>query len=306
MTIAHSHRLALSGLDGSNVLGFLAALGATRILSQTAPAEEIKLSWDRESAWRPVISSVSEWTSESLVEKLQQGLVSEGRRLALNLDDNLKVSPDKFRKYSVDAQNNAQVTGDRQWSDFVVAFGCDQIFEEDIIGDTALRTMSGAGHQHFLKSMRDLCENTTATQLHHALFEPWSYLDPAPSMRWDPNDDRRYALRWKEPSGDPSKTVRGANRLAIEALPFFPTAPVKGSLQTTGFKGKGMRGTYFIWPIWTPSISADVIKSVLSLGELQAQELDRRKLASRGIVEVFQSQRLTIGKFRNFTPSSPV
>ena len=70
-----------------------------------------------------------------------------------------------------------------------------------------------------------LSEHTSREDLRLALFAPWRYLDEKPTMRWDPMDDRRYALRAGNPSKAPLRTVRGANRLAIEALTFLPTVP---------------------------------------------------------------------------------
>lgn len=134
---------------------------------------------------------------------------------------------------------------------------------------------------------------------------PYSSDEEKPSRRWDTADDRRYALRWNEPSGDPIRTVRGANRLAVEALPLMPTMPVNGRLETTGFKGTGARNTFWTWPIWTTPLVLDAVRSVLALRELQLDPLPRADLAARRIAEVYRSQRLTIRKFRNFAPAQP-
>ena len=77
--------------------------------------------------------------------------------------------------------------------------------------DTAFRTMSGAGHQHFLGFMRELAVHTTADQLRRALLSRWDYADSRPSLRWDPADYRPHALRADDPSTDPIKTMRGAD-----------------------------------------------------------------------------------------------
>jgi hypothetical protein len=174
------------------------------------------------------------------------------------------------------------------------------------VKDTAFRTMSGAGHQHFLKFMAELARVTTAPQLEAALFAAWRYKEQKLSMRWDPGDDRRYALRWDDPSGDVILTVRGANRLAIEGLPLFPVAPVGGGLETTGFGSPIGRAVYWTWPIWEPPLPLDTVRSVLALDTLQDARPDRRELAARGIAEVFRCERITIGKFRNFTPAQAV
>ncbi|NOX55809.1 MAG: hypothetical protein GXP27_15485 [Planctomycetes bacterium] len=298
--------LELSGLNGSNLLAFLAAVGTLRSLSTAWPEEPVRMYWKRKAGWCPVIVTEQPLDEETLVATLHRRLRTMHDHPALAVDDNLKIPPDRFRQYAAEACDQAHRTGDRTWADFVAAFGCDVIAQDKVIQDTAFRTMSGAGHQHFLKTMRELIEVTEPEHLRKALFQPWTYDDGRPSLRWDPEDDRRYALRWNEPSGDPIRTVRGANRLAIEALPLFPTAPVRSSLETTGFRTGGSRDTFFTWPIWSCAIPIDVVRTLLAIKELQQDDPDRRRLLAHGVVEVYRCQRLTIGKYRNFAPARTV
>jgi hypothetical protein len=113
-------------------------------------------------------------------------------------------------------------------------------------------------------------------------------------------------LRWKNPSQDASTTVRGANRLAVEGIPLFPTIGVNGRLETTGFTGHKSHDTFWSWPIWEPPISLETCRSVLSLKELTADFPNPAELRARGITVVYRSQRITVGKFRNFTPARTV
>ncbi len=299
-------QITLIGLVGSNPLAFLAAVGTLRTLATAWPDRNVRMFWKRQAGWTPVLAADCDLDEESLIAALHQQLRGMQDHPALSVDDNLKLPPDRFRRYAADAVEHAQATGDRTWADFVAAFGCDALAEDKVIQDTAFRTMSGAGHQHFLKTMRELVEVTEPDHLAKALFQPWTYEDDRPSLRWDPEDDRRYALRWNEPSGDPIRTVRGANRLAIEALPLFPTAPVGSSLETTGFQTGGSRETFLTWPIWETPASVDVVRTLLAMHELQTERPDRRVLLAQGIVEVYRCQRLTIGKYRNFGPAAPV
>jgi hypothetical protein len=64
---------------------------------------------------------------------------------------------------------------------------------------------------------RDL-QSQVSSELHEALFEPWTRQDPTPAFRWDPAEDVRYALRADDPSGQKSTTQHGANRLAALGL----------------------------------------------------------------------------------------
>ncbi len=119
--------------------------------------------------------------------------------------------------------------------------------------------------------MNLLAKETAPAQLREALFGPWRYRDSSPTMRWDAEDDRRYALRWDEPSKDPVRTVRGANLLAIAALPFFPVFPTSSTtVATTGLSGPGSRGTFVTWPIWTGWLGLDAVRSSLGLNNFRA------------------------------------
>lgn len=295
--------LTLEGLDGGNPLAFLAALGTLRSLSLAWPDGDVRMHWTlTRGAYRPSLGLPEGVDEHSLLTALleQLRLLTDNPALAFAKD--LAVPQEVFRHAAcrayreVDAENRTE-------ADFIAAFACDALTDTKtgIVQDTAWRTMSGAGHQHFLGFMRALAAETTLEQLRVALFAPWTYCDPPPSLRWDPVDDRRYALRWNEPSGDPIRTVRGANALAIQGLPLFATQPQGTTLATTGFSRIPRQGIFFTWPIWEASLPVSVVRSLLALRELQNDTLPRRRLSALGIVEVYRSQRITQGKYRNFT-----
>lgn len=299
--------IVLIGLDGGNPLAFLAALGTLRALKSAWPHDPPKIAWKQsESNWRPEMVFAKTPSKAEMLAALDTELRAMNNHAAFTFAKDLNVFRKDFRSFAKDASVRAARERDLRDADFAAAFACDGIAsEKDQVEDTAFRTMSGAGHQHFLESMDLLAKGTTPEHLSAALFSPWGYADPRPSMRWDPGDDRRYALRWDEPSGDPVRTVRGANRLAVEALPLFPVAPVDGRLATTGFTGTNSQNTFLTWPIWTGAIGLDTVRSLLALEELQAVSPDRAKLVAIGIAEIYRSRRITVGKYRNFTPAQP-
>lgn len=313
--------IVLSGLNGSNPLAFLAALGTLRTCVTMYPDSEFRMGWDViEGAWRPRLScrghdvdknSLCDAMADWLAAPLQCDLLEA-------IGDNLTLHPARFRELARQAYQSGTHLGNglRTSLDFLAAFGSDATYQShskdrSLIQDTALRTMSGAGHQHFIKFMREIIANTTAEHLHATLFEPWSYRDEGRGMnlRWDPLDDRRYAMRWKNPSSDPAVTMRGANRLAIEGLPLFPTAPMGNDLETTGFKSISKRGTFWTWPIWKPAITLASVRSLLQHPAWQpgqAEPADEDLLGKLGVATLFRSQRITVGKFRNFTPAKSI
>jgi hypothetical protein len=289
-------------------LAFLTALGALRSLSLAWPDADVRLHWGlADGTLRPILTPPAGVDEEGLLAALIEQLRGLSDNPALTFTNDLAVQQDALRKAASYAHEQASAHS-HVAADFIAAFACDALADakSGIVLDTAWRTMSGAGHQHFLGFMRTLAAETTVEQLRGALFASWSYSDPPPSLRWDPMDDRRYALRWDEPSGDPIRTVRGANALAIQGLPLFPTQPRDGTLETTGFYRVPRKGVFFTWPIWEDPLPLDVVRSLLALRELQAESPAPQRLRALGVVEVFRSQRITQGKYRNFTYGVPV
>ena len=306
--------LPLGGLSADNPLGYLAALGVLRTATLAAPETQFELSWEIESGhWQPHLHCSTDLGRPTLIDLLYKQLKDSGNLTSLNLGDDLTIDTKEYRRAMIDCQFSASPQ-DRRNADFLVAFGSD-IIESQVngkptgqIADTDFRTMSGAGHQHFLKTMRTFIKDTEADHLDKAIFESWVYDDAlrGHSMRWDPVDDIRYALRWNNPSGDSDRNIRGSvwggNRLAIEALPLFPTQPYRHKLRTTGFN----HATELSWPVWSPPIGLSEIRSLLALAQLQEDQPSRTELSALGITEVFRSNRITQGKYRNFVSSKPV
>lgn len=300
----------LRGLDAANPLAYLAAMGVLRVLSATVPRhiERPRMAWQVEAgAWRPWMTGVPAADTHSFAFKIDAACRELKTEQAIPPSDDLNVPTKDYRAFAR-AAADAAIARLPVPAEFAAALACDAPENDDgSVQDTALRTMSGAGHQHFLKTMRNLVSDTTPDHIHKALFQVWDHDDPMRNMslRWDPSDDNRYALRWSDPSGDPSRQVRGAmwgaNRLAIEALPLLPVMPTSGQLETVGFRTAGARGTFWTWPVWEPPLDIDTVRSLLALAELQQDVLARSALQARGVGEVFRSQRLTVGKFRNFT-----
>ena len=300
-----THSLLLSGLDGGNPLGFLAAIGTLRVATLADKSATWLLGWlECGGIWTPFLACSSVISQNGLTELLMSAM-NRNDNQAFKIADNLNMDPKDFRAKAQEACQSA-TPHDRNYADFVASFGSESVVARDnTIQDTAFRTMSGVGNQHFLKFMRELAKKTKSQHLRTSLFEQWRYSDKRPSLRWDPMDDRRYALRWDKPVSGTVRTMRGANRLAVEALPLFPTAHKGAKLHTTGFL-LHRRNTFLTWPIWEAPLNVDVVRSLLSLSQLQSTQPDRSILQSIGVKEVYRSQRITADRYRNFTTSFSV
>ncbi len=115
------------------------------------------------------------------------------------------------------------------------------------------------------------------------------------------------------PSGDPTRKryggMLGANRLALEAWPLFPSfpaIPIGERMSTRGFKGNRANNTFLTWPLWRSRLGVDSVTSLLSLDHLQGDETKGDLVAQYGVSGVFRLQRILIGKTPNFTTARAI
>jgi hypothetical protein len=193
---------------------------------------------------------------------------------------------------------------DRETLDLLAAFGSDACREErsDAIVPTPFCFIRGSGQQFFLDTVRQLMEQVTPERVRQTLFEPWAYRDQTLSMRWDPIEDRRYALMDRDPtaSDNKSRTVWMANLLAYRGLTLFPCAPGRRGLATTAWALLDDAEPAFTWPMWEFSASPDAIRSLLQLRELTEPRLDQASLLERGVPAVFRARRIKVGRGSNY------
>jgi len=223
--------------------------------------------------------------------------------VSMGLD--LNVNSEEFVEHCRDALDAATFLA-RRWVDFCACFGTENASER--MAATPFALISGSGHQHFLKTAGDLMVACTTDHFRSALLDTWAAKDDGSSFRWDPDDDRRYALLADDPtaSGNKPKTIWGANRLAFEALRLFPCMRARTGPATVGWRHDVWR-----WPLWTCNLSPAVISTILAGRDIWRDDPEsRRRLRARGVFAVFQTRRITVGRAPNqklnFTPSVPV
>lgn len=184
--------------------------------------------------------------------------------------------------------------------DLLGAFGAEMgVDEGDRIRSTPFCFITGSGHQWFLDTARQLMAQASPAKVCEALFSPWAYTDEKLTMRWDPTDDRRYALLDRDPTASDNKscTVWMANLLAYRALVLFPCAPVRGRCVAPGWTSTG-KSAAFTWPIWEEPLTRDMIFSLLCHSAFTEVDLAhfRHELHARGVVTLFRSSRIQVGK----------
>jgi hypothetical protein len=289
------------GPDGSNPLGFLCALGAFLVLSEAFPAADVRLSWRWSGGWRPVWKLDITDSQPEICDTIFKAL-TDGDEYMLGGKADLNLLPNEFRLLLLEAAASATMT-ERKRADILAAYGCEATLDrKGNIRRTALCLINGQGHQHLLTAITALAKEMTRNHVVQALFNPWLYQDTGRgrSFRWDPVENRQYALRADNPSGVPIRIVHGANRLAVEALRLFPTVPAQRSLETTGFT-RSSDGAFFTWPIWQPAVSLATVRSLLTIGELRNETDLREKLSARGVNVLYRCRRFNIDRRTNFS-----
>jgi len=238
---------------------------------------------------------------------LKQAVPSEELALGKHID----CTPGEYREHALGFIQTAS-QADRQSTDFLAAFGSEAVAEKNgRIVSTPFCFITGSGHQYFLDTVRQLIEQVSTERVQRALFFPWEYRDEKLSMRWDPTEDRRYALMDRDPtaSDNKSRTIWMANLLAYRALVLFPSAATARGLGITGWTATES-DPVFTWPIWEEPLCTEVIQSLMQLQELHEMELDRSQLRARGVIAVFRSRRVRVGNPPlhkiNFSPARSV
>jgi hypothetical protein len=360
-------RTSLTGIDGSNPLGFLAALG-TLVAARAAGEGRSRLGWSRSRTWTPVLDGLSTGDAATLGEILagalrgeevapeaerkrekaedalksactavtkmlkeikKQGLRGAERKEALEahvrplererdlkrkelhtlrgtvprpelaLGDRIDCTGEEYREHASAFLAGAD-RGTRETLDLLAAFASDGALERTgKVEPTPFYFIRGESHQEFLRTARKLIAEVSPERVQRAIFEPWTYRDRGLSMRWDPFEDKRYALTHENPADQGAWTVWMANLLAYRALVLFPCAPERRGLGATGWT-LVKKEWVFTWPIWESAAPPDTIRSLLQLRDLTEPQPDRSTLRARGVAAVFRARRIRVGAGSNY------
>ena len=367
----------LTGLDGANPLGFLAALGTLVSVDPTGQGAA-QLRWKQSTRWRPVLEGFEARDEQELAERVAESLrgsdvsefaeekrkaaeqaMDEARRALkgkreelkkrglrgaqraeaedrelrpleldyeekrrqwlgklraavprpeLALGKSIDCTSEEYREHAAALVSSA-APSNREALDMLAGFGSDAVRQgnSERIAPTPFCFTKGSGKQYFLDSARQLVGKVSPEAVHRTLFQPWDYRDEGLSMRWDPVEDRRYALLDTDPSKESVRTMWMANLLGYRAIALFPTAPVGGRLHVAGWDPKLEN---FTWPLWEVPLGLEVVRSLVQLRDLVEDKPDAFTLRARGIVAVFRAARIEVGsggnKKLNFTPARRV
>jgi hypothetical protein len=300
-----SSRILLTGLDGSNPLAFLATLGIAKVLSQKTSVE---IDWQlTEGAWRPSVTAADLGSPlASTIHDLLDTELNEPWSLSKKLPFEASMFREALLKCLQETSSLKQAP-----LDLYAAFGSETYCDEKgQFQDTAFRMVrSGdSAGQGFPDYACKLAKQCTMEDIEGALFGPWTFAKALSSFRWDPCENREYALQSGNPSKEGFPTPVGVNRLALEALSLYTTMPGPRGLETVGFiKASRGKDAEFRWPIWDAPLTVDAIRSLLTCRLLFAAETMTQQFRDIGVAAVFCSRQIKPNQYyRNFAPSFQV
>jgi hypothetical protein len=290
-------RLDLTGIKSHHPLGFLAACGLLRSLTEWKGFGRVTLGWtgDQRKNRHAVLDAHHPIDLDAVTQALLW--VSKQKRGSSAWIWSTKIDErSKFRAAAHKSIEQVFHDGVRSGADMMAALASDLVADEDRLRSTAFDLTSG--NQHLLKSLRVLAgEPETAKgkpsafspeAVEETLLGPWTYQDRHHSLGWDPNVQRLHALRGKVPEKDKeNRSVRVAVFLASQALPLFPCFAAGSRLVTTGFH-RHDNDDWFAWPIWTGCLSLDTLTSLVAI-PFSAD------LRARGVEVVYRCRRAHTG-----------
>ncbi len=252
----------LPGLDGTNPLGFLAALGVQVAFANKEAVP--RLWWSTDVVPHAIVDEM--FTIDRIAAQALGAFAHWSNSPAVNpqrLDgskmpkgDELKLIPDDIGIYLCQALRIA-------WSgDLATSLVAEGSLDNKKVAKPSDLYFT-AGQQKFLDTARTILNAANKEDVEYGLNGPWQYNSNIPSFGWDVTDDRVYALRAKNPSPEKKMTNPGPEALALLGLSRHPVFAGRSGTDTQGCSGSWKSGWYS-WPLWRTPASPHAVKSLLA------------------------------------------
>jgi hypothetical protein len=288
-----TREIVLPALDGTNPLGFLAALGVLDVLHRAGREPTVR--WTPDLVPVPVYQGVPD--AEELIElvdadraRWQDSVVLHGP--ANDQLDDLKPPPEVHRRWVTEVMGT--LGGTRADADLFCALLSEGAVDGKGHGKPTHLHFT-AGQQKFLVMVRELASRVDAERIREATCGPWREDSPLPSLSWSSQGERMYALRAVNPSGEKRLGVPGADWLAFLGLVFYPTCAVthntgeRAALKTNGCDRPWKRSA-LRWPLWGVPLERDTTWALVGDSSVVGTDLlPPDALRARGVLQVMQA-----------------
>lgn len=293
-------RVELVGVDGSNPLGFLAALGLLRM----SPGAKLGFAADGScSAFLDGLEKTQSELAAVVAADAERAAGAPSWRLTYAKTEkrgtkdvaDLKAPPEEFRKFLVQCLK-CWMKGDGEAVAYAAAFGTDVVVDGK--GNTKPTAFHfTAANQQFLGAVEAIRASLTQEWIEISLFSGHGE-KPGSNLRWDPGAERNWALMAGNPNDEGTRVDAPLEWLAFRGLPLLPSFPRGTRIITTAVLGRGDDMT-FTWPLWSPPASVQTVRSALQLDWTSSA----RERTARGVFAVCRSSiRRTSQGFGNFGP----
>jgi hypothetical protein len=289
--------LELRSFDGSTLLGFLASVGALRLLGECGVADA-RLAFDAKTSHARLAGS-----AEDLQSKVVKGVLADsivGPWTFRDAKGAVLTQPSDMTVEDVARERNERLLQKkhrRYATDVLGAVVAGEPTDEGTTESTELRAVGG-GQLQFFKQIASLTDELDEEQITRTLTQPWTHGDKAGGLRLTPEEDRSYALRASDPSPEGASGERAANVLALLGHTLFPVLPQRGGA-TVGFDQKTNE---ISWALWDGFVALATEQALLP----RLASASRDDLEAVGVFRVMRARRVTRGKYRNFSPAQPV
>src|SRR5262249_26308798 len=198
--------LAFPGLDGSNPLAFLAALGILVICDRLSTMADhpdwlggpVKLSWGDNNSDQTAVLYIgghpptpSEF-SNVLAERIANSMDSHPAAWVVEMLTAENGSlPEQIHHRCAGVRPDQ-----RPYLDWIAAL----VWETVRGASSELQTVR---KDYVIGHLRSVMQRTSGDHLLRSLFRTWDYADALDnqSLHWEPSEDRRHAYQWHMPSG---------------------------------------------------------------------------------------------------------
>ncbi len=290
----------LTGLAGTNPLGFFAALGV-QVLFADEPHQP-KLWWSNDVIPHAIVDK--DFSVETIIQQALAVCPKWAKSPAISPKfgskaemEKAKFSPESVRKYLKSA--NGQIG-----NEFATALVAEGSYDNNDVAKPSDFYFT-AGQQKFFSMAQEILCSVIEDDLNEALVGPWPYKSKLDSLMWDVVDDRIYALSASNPSTTTKYTNPGSEALAILGIsthPVFSRQDGKRTL-TVGCSGGWKQGAY-TWPLWLRPAGPGSVAAILAQATDSTPSKRSDWYPSWGIFQILQSQirRSDQGGYGTFSP----
>ena len=279
-------RIVLKGVNRSNPLGFMAAVGLLRLLDSRESSTRLGFSDDGTfQAWIEcelgaaniprIVADDAKYAAGPQPWRLEyEKQEKKGSKVVADL----KAPPEHFSRFLTLAVQE-WLAGRPERSEYAVAYGTE--IARDGKGNTKPTAFHfTAANQQFLGAVEETRSKVTDTWVGESIEDLANKAKPGMNLRWDPDSERSRALMGSNPNDTGTTVNAPLEWLAFRGLPALPCVPVADRIVTCGVTGRRQDEYRFHWPLWLCGASYSTVRSLLLLTAhwVASEERIRRSL----------------------------